>query len=189
MTRTGSNPRRSTRIKRIQNKRSQKLPHLSKRIKSHPSHRRSGQDIELSRGNSSLIAAERPAVILSRLVYLSLSWLLNRGVREVTNWVPHVIDRPLLANGAVSGWGHLLDGKRAINLMPFLFTKWPHYSKFITSTQARKSCQFQNPVENRSITMRYWTILDRNIFTYCSPCRITFTVKFRSNYKFLKFLF
>ena len=69
MTRTGFNPRRSTRIKRIQNQRSQQLP---------------------------------------RLVYSSLSWLLNRGVREVTNWVLPVIDRPLLANRAVSGWGHSL---------------------------------------------------------------------------------
>ena len=103
MTRTGFNPRRSTRIKRIQNQRSQQLPHLSKRVKSHPSHRRSGHDIELSRGNSSVIAAERPATILSRLVYLSLSWLLKRRVRKVTYGVPPVIDLPSLANGAVSG--------------------------------------------------------------------------------------
>ena len=100
-----------------------KTRRMSKRVKSHPCHRRSGQDLELSRGNSSVIAAERPAIILSRLVYSRLSWLLNKGVREVTNLVPPVIDRPLLANGAVSGWGHLLDGKRAINLMPFLFTQ------------------------------------------------------------------
>ena len=49
------------------------------------------------------IEQTRQATILSRLVYLSLLWLLDRGVRKVTYWVLPVIDRPLLANGAVPG--------------------------------------------------------------------------------------
>ena len=49
------------------------------------------------------IEQTRQATILSRLVYLSLLWLLDRGVRKVTYWVLPVIDRPLLVNGAVPG--------------------------------------------------------------------------------------